>query len=537
VKALRVVFFSDQEQQVEAFCAWLHHHACQVEVLIMGSVLWVEDILVALAQGLASAEAAVEDSAAAAGSGGARACAVPLRRLLVTDSALLSPRTLELVLQPLLASLTNLQHLHLFMSENPHLDPVSDEELGGAVVCALQPLQHSTSLTSLVLEGPRRQQQVQGHQGSIPDATHIQLLKALPTTLRSLTWRLFDLEEAEQLSFDHLTGLTHLHLVDWEQRIPHIADGTFSALKQLRRLELSELPLSTEGLLDCKEQLVHLAPCRANDISSISKLTGLQCLALRNGEGLHVAEQLPALQRLVVGLVNRSNSEVRGWDTPWGLQQHSGLSRLQALELLVWGPHVPPPTLPTLAGLRHLHLCLKEVPVTLVVPWAWALAGLVNLEVLCVPAVLTACWQPWLTGLTRLVVLEVGGMIEAGSKLKQVPYHIPAAATHISQLLASDPSSSSSSSSSTACLSQRAAQVRVVCLPNAYSDDGDPLAATEQLRKAVAAAVPVMPPNMHLFRGSWWLLQESGVELWPAPVAARLKEVLAGCGHSCIYHN
>jgi hypothetical protein len=40
-----------------------------------------------------------------------------------------------------------------------------------------------------------------------------------------------------------------------------------------------------------------------------------------------------------------------------------------------------------------------------------------------------------------------------------------------------------------------------------------------------AAAVPVLGPNKHLFRGSWQQLQECGVELWPEPVAARLQQL------------
>jgi hypothetical protein len=47
-----------------------------------------------------------------------------------------------------------------------------------------------------------------------------------------------------------------------------------------------------------------------------------------------------------------------------------------------------------------------------------------------------------------------------------------------------------------------------------------------QLHHAVVAAVPALPPGKHLFPSSWRYLQEIGVELWPAPVAARLRQLL-----------
>jgi hypothetical protein len=68
----------------------------------------------------------------------------------------------------------------------------------------------------------------------------------------------------------------------------------------------------------------------------------------------------------------------------------------------------------------------------------------------------------------------------------------------------------------------RAEQVRVVCL--SFKNSGATHHAA-RLRRALVAAVPVLPPGRHLFRGSWQQLQECGVELWPAPVAARLQQL------------
>lgn len=53
-----------------------------------------------------------------------------------------------------------------------------------------------------------------------------------------------------------------------------------------------------------------------------------------------------------------------------------------------------------------------------------------------------------------------------------------------------------------------------------------------QLHRAVAAAVPVLPPSKHLFLGSWQRLQECGVELWPEAVAARLQQLQPSV-HGC----
>jgi hypothetical protein len=64
--------------------------------------------------------------------------------------------------------------------------------------------------------------------------------------------------------------------------------------------------------------------------------------------------------------------------------------------------------------------------------------------------------------------------------------------------------------------------VRLVCFYDKYKCGQQ----TTHLHRAVVAAVPVLPPGKHLFMGSWKLLRQCGVELWPVPVAARLKQLL-----------
>jgi hypothetical protein len=116
----------------------------------------------------------------------------------------------------------------------------------------------------------------------------------------------------------------------------------------------------------------------------------------------------------------------------------------------------------------------------------------------------------------------------AGGGRQQAQTDYVSAASHIKSLLAGDVDnnsrSSSSSSSSVAVSPQQVERVLMVCFRRHAEDQQHDV----QLYQAVAAAVPVLPPNRHLFRGSWQELKTAGVELWPAPVAARLQQLLGG---------
>jgi hypothetical protein len=432
-----------------------------------------------------------------------------------------------------LAALPSLQHLHLALWVLQD-EAVVVEGVGQAALAVLAPLQHSTALTSLVLDGPWDQER---REGRIPDADHVQLLNNLPRGLRSLSWRMYDLQDPQQLSFDSLTGLTALRLAHSMAHDEALGPGAFTALKQLRRLDLDEIWVSDEGYEACKEQLVVCTPQIWTD--AISKLTQLRSFSLNgppNEDMFAIIQQLPALQHLKVRVENEDDEDLPGWDAPCGLQQPAGMTQLRALTLELDAPQVPPPGLLPLGHLKQLRIEMFEVPAVHAVPWAWALAGLVNLELLTIPADLTACWHPWLTGLTRLALLEVGALTEYNKTLwrtVQLGFDVPSVATHISRLLESGTGSSSSGRSSSgngsgssgssssggtsAGVPGTTGRVLMVCL------DVDKSA---KLYSAVAAAVPVLPPGKHLFRGSWELLQECGVELWPAPVAARLQQLL-----------
>jgi hypothetical protein len=535
VKGLRVYFYSDQQQQVDSFCAWLRRHAPQVVALAITSIK-AKELLTALAEAAAFAAAAAGvaevQSLPAAAAAGAR---LPLQRLVIAQSQvqLLHREVCQDVLRPLLAALPHLGHLHLplmIFGRDYSQPEKSAREAAAAALDALDPLQHSTSLTSLVLEGPW---------GGTTDEAHQQLLSRFPATLRHLAWHWNELRDPAVLSFSHLTGLTHLRLGGSEVGTTGSVPGdAFTSLRQLRKLELWNVPVSDEDLLAHKEQLVGLQLVGTPQV--LEQLTRLQSLVIHVDEPIRdLLQQAPPLQNLSVSLRPEEEGEQqqRGEEegTAWSLQHYKGLSGLDTLGLTYWGPpHAAPLGMAALTQLKQLVLgfIIEEDPDTAAVAsWAQALAGLVHLEVLSLPGEMV---DSWLTGLTRLVVLDLHEIYNIGD--------IPAAAAHISPLLAPTTGSSSGSgrgrrrgrgrgsgrgSSSTPPGMQGApGQVRVVCLHQEHSQNPVFSEPAPQLHAAVLAAVPVLPPNMHLFRGTWIELQECGVELWPAPVAARLKPLV-----------
>jgi hypothetical protein len=168
---------------------------------------------------------------------------------------------------------------------------------------------------------------------------------------------------------------------------------------------------------------------------------------------------------------------------------------------------------------------MDKMDPSIALSWVAVLPGLVNLQLLAVPAALTACWHPWLTGLTKLEVLRLGQMTVSSRDL--FAFNMGSAAAHVGKALASYAGSSSSHSSrDPAEERQQVGQLQVLCIDGYTSDCTQWREAAEQLYAAVVAAVPTWPPGVHLFKGSWGELQECGLELWPAPVAARLQQLV-----------
>jgi hypothetical protein len=419
----------------------------------------------------------------------------------------------------LLGALPHLQHLNLWLKGPVNMDDPDDaakvSSASSATAGSWAPFQHSTALTSLVLSGPSCGRL------EATDAAHVQLLAQLPPTLRSLSWTV-ETQQPGQLAFDRLTALTRLDLGPAELPMHgSFPDDAFTAMRQLRELELHHVLASEEMLVAHQEQLVGLTITDMTHV--LPQLTRLRSLSFDTElDHLYPAllQQAPQLQALSLTLFSSLGGPSAAWGTPWALQHYKGLTGLQRLSLSVDGAQAAPPALCALTQLKQLEVDVQfdDMEPMTSLSWVCALAGLVNLEVLVVPAVLTACWHPWLTGLTRLAVVEVSS---TGQTIDTT-----LAAAHISRLLAPEPQNRSSpdSRSSSSSRGGDRSPLQVVCL----SDDGhaQALTAGAQLHRAVVAAVPVLAPTRHLFQGGWYLLHTCGVELWPAPVAARLQQLV-----------
>jgi len=334
-----------------------------------------------------------------------------------------------------------------------------------------------------------------------------------------------DLADPDVLQFGHLSALTHLRLSQRYMSLESpMSSNSFMGLPQQLQLELYHVPVSEEGLRACSKQLVLLGPTSTTGL--LGQLRHLRSLDLELStyaeepdEQLPVAEllqQAPPLVQLSVPLFIAGLPRTLPAPGPCVLQHYNGFIGLQRLTLGVLSSQLAPQELTALKQLKQLKVASGQWKPPICASWAQALAGLVNLEVLSVPAEVTALWRPWLTGLTRLAVLELVYM--------PLETDVSSAAPYITWLLTQGTRSSSSSSScsSDAEVSPYAEQVQIVCV---CSIRDIPISAG--LRRALRAAVPALPPKKHLFTYSWHQLAAWGVELWPAPVAARLRQLVA----------
>jgi hypothetical protein len=504
----------EQQQQVDSFCSWLRRHAPQIKALAITSKT-ARHVLAALPQAAVAAAAA----AASMESVAAAHPLLPLQRLVITIARdLLDPQVCVDTLNPLLGALPHLQHLHLpLMGQVCSIDKLLLE----SAVAALAPLQHSASLTSLVLDGPGF-----GTTGGQVDAVHGQLLANLPHGLRSLTWRLQALTRPRVLDFGHLSALTHLKLSNYGgHTLRCLLEDTFTGLRQLRELELHGISVTDQLLVAHEEQLVALAP-KGNTPGWVPlvlpqlkhlKALSMTTLSVSMDDLWQKVQQAPGLQELHI-VLEPPDGQDGAESSQVYLQQYTQLCKLQKLDITVVFDNYGPQGLSALTQLKQLAISSwfgeRDIPIG---PWGsmWpqAVAALVNLEVLTMPAELTVGEQPWLTGLTRLAVLEV--ICSSSTDMASV-------ALDITPLLAPEADSSGSSAGSSGeGVSLQEGRVMVVCVSNMNRHQA------VQLKQAVAAAVPVLAPNKHLFLGGWELLQECGVELWPAPVAARLQQLVA----------
>jgi hypothetical protein len=370
-----------------------------------------------------------------------------------------------------------------------------------------------------------------------------QLLDSLPPGLRALSWGFPGGDGPQQLSFDSLTGLTSLHLQDSIRQVgsSELKENTFTALCRLRKLHLCDVPISDAGLLACKEQLVTLRPRGMTRV--LGQLTNLQGLDVARCDAqvaTQLLQQAPDVRALAVRLTDMhlrlptATQVFCSWEVPGELQHYRGLTALRGLTLTVDAAQAAPIDMCLCTQLRQLSLSLGHQHKAHVATWVYSVAGLVNLEVLSVPVDFIASSRPWLTQLTRLVVLEVQTRTDLEDPMGLLPraggcLDVNAAGLHLGQVLthntrspryaAANPIGSSSSSSAGGL--KPLDRVMVVCVKS-----GTGWAAAALLRhQAVLAAVRVLPPGVHLFNGSLNELRTNGVELWPAPVAARLRQL------------
>jgi hypothetical protein len=625
VKRLRVLFQRQQQQQhADSFSAWLRRYVREVRGLAIAGkqAAPVLRTLAGCVKSSTSSSSSRPGTSAEVPAGpsiqgvatASDTAGEPLRleRLVVTGT-LVTAEVCRDALQPLLAALPHLRHLHLALLlrveqfKHEHFERASQ-----AVLAALAPLQHSTSLTSLVLDGPRSTYEL----GGIPSPTQQQqILAQLPASLCSLTWRLVGCFDLGHWAFDHLPALRRLCVKRTE--LPDMVPHVITSLPKECQLALPVIPwvnlgadFDNEGAMHYpggpvalyKEQLVALGLDRcwleedekmvlqgyeSNTTDSedeqeaeaeeapasqrlLPQLTALQSLVTKTRWRKHTKAllcQAPPLQELRVTLpLGHTPWDDEDWDgdsplwyedsplsyegsplsqdalpvgRPSVLRHYNHLSQLQRLKLTELNAYFEcPQELGGLTQLQQLGVKFRcydrqqPDPTT----WAHAVAGLVNLQVLRVPAELTTAGPPrWLTGLTRLEVLEVdarpAAQFDQGSAAAHVSSLLvppPRAATSaapaaeaLAAALATAPAAASTAASAPA-LQPRSGAVLLVCFWDQEARDQQ----ATQLHRAVAAAVPVLPAGKHLFLGPWKRLKEYGVELWPAPVAARLQQLL-----------
>jgi hypothetical protein len=176
VKGLRVLFQSKQQQQVDSFCAWLRRHAPQIKALAVTGNEVVPVLRVLAARGTSTSSSSSPATKGVAIAAQAAGHPLPLERLVLPYKDKVDSEVCYGTLGPLLGALPNLKHLHLPLR-------LEDEPAWAAAVSAADRLRHSTSLTSLVLDGPWCHDP-----GNMPAWVHPALLADLPPSLCSLIW-------------------------------------------------------------------------------------------------------------------------------------------------------------------------------------------------------------------------------------------------------------------------------------------------------------------------------------------------------------
>jgi hypothetical protein len=389
-----------QPKADDSFRAWLSKNSPQLGSLILssfsGNHVSAIEVLRALAEAGQAAQAA-----------GAPLALHTLRVFAAGEAA--GPTTVGMDLSGrLLACLPHLRCLQLQLGWRCDLG-LPCERLGGEVQAALRPLQQATQLQELYLTGPYSRRHSQERTLAVAGL--------LPPTLKRLSWktpptwkRKTDTDmSAPDLS--HLTGLTFLHLCNWE--------GVASAKlpPRLQQLELHDIVASPEVLLEEQQEVVvGWSPTTFRDVQQrLGDLTALKRLSLDMN-----ALAMPAVRTALAQHTRLSDLALCNVheNFPAALATAGSISSLRSLTVALHLWRVPvPPSLAALTGLTRLALSMSVMyssggsadhPA-----WAEEIGRMTGLRWLAVPqGLLGAEWGP-LAGLQQLRVLVVSSFAVA----------------------------------------------------------------------------------------------------------------------------
>jgi hypothetical protein len=476
---------------------------------------------------------------------------LPLQRLVLANGVLLQPLFCSHTLAGLFMALPQLQHLHLELVASEEFEGDGDSYTGHAAACAaLAPLRHLTALTSLHLE---TQYEVDEWGERDSGGLAAEQLACLPDSLVRLDFYPSLGTYGHKLAFDRLTALTTLRVgtfPGWVDDLPQ-QEG-FTQLHQLRSLALDGFCGEAEWLQEHCEVLQYYRPGVYADglEEALSQLVNLRSLDLREFPGLGIEQTLegyiraaaPHLTQLRLALPSTPApppAEPAAAERAWWWREDAmellvlaGMTRLRALHLDAprWCTALPV-GLPGMVHLTRLHIRVDHSPPAVTCAWVCAVQGLVNLQVLTVPAVWASCWHNWLLGLTKLGVLEVWesisvarlddhGRDEAAAHLECLAWASLGPARNPTQghpaAASAAGTTSSSSSSSSRCLGQ----LQLLCTAARQRHGYDPCCEMyRQLKR-------LLRQDLALFSGPLKSFLRVGWQLWPAPKAERLQQLL-----------
>jgi hypothetical protein len=351
----------------------------------------------------------------------------------------------------LLGLLPHLQYLCMYPAVNLllHRPP---SQVAAAVRAMLAPLQHATSLTTLILDGPKIDPEtlvlgtdhgLDAYQRGL-DAAMEQTQALLPCSLKVLHWNPGSIHSSDRLveprasvvNLEHLTNLEEVRL----QRCygGDLPVASLAALPNLQRLQLWDSSETTADLRPLDSKLVEWGPSRSHNLAAgLQQLPGLTRLLL--GVGPVYDRPLPptgtwtGLRALLVEPMVEQDDDPGAEDEHGGLELDLGamshLQHLVKLDLLDVPWSLSPMQLTTLQRLTYLKLWFSspaedEAGVARLEAWRLSMGYLTNLVTLDTQMGMVAGKHMWLTNLPKLAVLQLRGCQTA--RLPEVADHMAA---------------------------------------------------------------------------------------------------------------